>query len=115
MWQKSLDFNVMDEKLRAFTTAIWDFVDGEKTLATVGVIRMSSFSDPYLWLKARGSTYSTLKRVMEHMTELQTLMAEPVIYAEVDKALPMNYKFLTKCGFVLKDERDDRILMVREV
>lgn len=115
MWQKSLDFNVMDENLRAFTTAVWDFVEGEKTLASVGVIRLSSFSVPYLWLKASGSSYSAIKRVVEHMAELQTLIGDPQVYAEVDKTIPMNYKFLTKCGFVQCAESDERILMVREV
>ena len=115
MWQKSLDFNSVTGEVRPFTTAVWDFVDGEERLATVGVLRMSAYSDAFLWLKAHGKTYGAIRRVFDHMQELHSLIGDKIVYAEVDKALPMNYKFLKKCGFEVCAEDDSRILMMREI
>lgn len=115
MWQKSLDDQLIPKELRATTTSIWEFIDGDKKLALVGVMRPNLLSEPYLWLSAYGKTYSALKRVMEHMTELQTELGERTVLAEVDPAIPANKKFLIHCGFTEVGESNGRVVMQRDI
>lgn len=115
MWQRSLDDQLIPKELRSTTTSLWEFMEGDKKLALVGVMRPNLLSEPYLWLHAYGKTYSVLRRVLAHMTALQTELGEQVVYAEVDPAIPANRKFLLHCGFTEVANDNERILMRREI